>query len=77
LTASKTTGIAHVGYRASSEQGLARRVAAIEKMNCGIGWIDGDMGHGRSYRFNDPDGHIVELYYDTNGIRRRPRKSPR
>src|SRR5688572_12610390 len=49
LTASKTTGIAHVGYRASSEQGLARRVAAIEQMGCGIGWTDGDLGHGKSY----------------------------
>ncbi len=69
LTASKTTGIAHVGYRASSEQGLVRRVAAIEKMNCGIGWTEGDLGHGKSYRFNDPDGHVFEIYFDTKKYR--------
>lgn len=65
LTASNTTGVAHIGYRASSEQGLMRRVAAIEKMGCGIGWTDGDLGHGKSYRFHDPDNHVFEIYFDT------------
>ena len=37
-------------------------------MGCGIGWTDGDLGHGRAYRFTDPDGHVFELYYET-GIR--------
>jgi len=65
LTASNTTGVAHIGYRTSSEQALMRRVAAIEKMGCGIGWTEGDLGHGKSYRFNDPDGHVFEIYFDT------------
>ncbi len=66
LTASNTTGMAHCGYRTSSEAALHRRVALIEKMGLGIGWTDGDLGHGRSYRFNSPDGHVFELYWDTN-----------
>ena len=65
LTASHTTGMAHVGYRATSEAALVRRVAAIEAMDCGLGWSDGDLGHGRAYRFRSPDGHVFELYYDT------------
>jgi catechol 2,3-dioxygenase len=65
LTESDTTGMAHVGYRTTSETALQRRVAAIEAMGCGIGWTEGDLGHGRSYRFRSPDGHIFELYYDT------------
>lgn len=65
LTASRTTGMAHVGYRAASEAALARRVAAIEAMGCGIGWTEGDLGHGRAYRFRSPDGHLFEIYYDT------------
>lgn len=65
LTASDTTGVAHIGYRAASEPALLRRVAAIENMGCGIGWTEGDLGHGRSYRFNDPDGHVFEIYFDT------------
>ena len=65
LTKSDTTGVGHIGYRASSEAALMRRVKVIEEMGCGIGWVDGDMGHGRAYRFSDPDGHVFELYYDT------------
>ncbi len=65
LTESDTTGVGHVAYRATSQEALERRVAIIEAMGCGIGWTDGDMGHGRSYRFMDPDGHVFEIYYDT------------
>jgi catechol 2,3-dioxygenase len=65
LTASSTTGMAHAGYRTSSEAALERRVKVIEAMGCGIGWTEGDLGHGRSYRFRSPDGHVFELYYDT------------
>lgn len=65
LTASDTTGVGHIGYRCASPEALERRVAVIEEMGCGIGWVDGDMGHGRAYQFNDPDGHLFEIYYDT------------
>ena len=66
LTRSDTTGVGHIGYRTSSPEALERRVRVIEEMGCGIGWVDGDPGHGRAYRFTDPDGHIFELYYETN-----------
>lgn len=65
LTKSDTTGMAHCGYRTSSEAALHRRVAVIEKMGLGIGWTKGDLGHGRSYRFHSPDGHVFELYWET------------
>ncbi|TPW26726.1 catechol 2,3-dioxygenase [Pararhizobium mangrovi] len=65
LTRSKTTGVGHVAYRTSSKAALDRRVAAIEAMGCGIGWTEGDMGHGPAYRFRDPDGHVFELYWET------------
>jgi catechol 2,3-dioxygenase len=65
LTAASTTGMRNVGYRAASPQALQRRVAAIEAMGCGIGWTEGDMGHGPAYQFRDPDDHIFEIYYET------------
>jgi catechol 2,3-dioxygenase len=65
LTRSDTTGMAHCGYRTSSEAALHRRVAVIEKMGLGIGWTKGDLGHGPSYRFRSPDGHVFELYWET------------
>jgi catechol 2,3-dioxygenase len=66
LTRSDTTGVGHIGYRCDSPEALARRVAAIEAMGCGIGWTGGDLGHGPAYRFRDPDGHLFEVYWDTN-----------
>ena len=65
LTASSTTGMAHCGYRCASPQALQRRVAAIERHGLGIGWTDGDLGHGPAYRFRDPDDHVFEIYYET------------
>jgi catechol 2,3-dioxygenase len=65
LTAAGTTGIRHAGYRTSSAEALKRRVAAIERLGAGIGWGDGDLGHGPAYRFRDPDGHVFELYWET------------
>ncbi len=66
LTRAGTTGVGHIGYRASSPEALARRVAAIEASDYTVhGWVEGDMGHGRAFRFEDPFGHMFEIYYDT------------
>jgi catechol 2,3-dioxygenase len=65
LTASDKPGIGHYAWRATSPQALQRRVAAIEISSLGEGWIDGEVGHGPAYRFSDPDGHKMEIYYDT------------
>jgi catechol 2,3-dioxygenase len=64
LTESTEAGLGHTAWRATSRPALARRVAALEESGRGIGWVDGDVGHGQAYRFTDPDGHSMELYYD-------------
>src|SRR5688572_24155736 len=65
LTAAKTTGVRHTAYRAVSPEALQRRVRAIEDLGAGIGWNEGDLGHGPAYRFRDPDDHVFEIYYET------------
>lgn len=65
LTEAKQAGLGHVGWRAYSPQALDRRVQELEALGCGKGWIDGDIGHGRAYQFTDPDGHPMELYYES------------
>jgi catechol 2,3-dioxygenase len=65
LTEAPEPGLGHLALRARTPAGLADRVTAIEAAGRGIGWIDGDVGHGPAYRFTDPDGHILELYYET------------
>jgi catechol 2,3-dioxygenase len=65
LTASDKPGLRHMAWRARSAQALERRVRAIEESGYGIGWIDGDLGHGPAFQFNNPDGHLMEIYYET------------
>ena len=66
LTRADTTGVAHIGYRAASPDALDRRVAAIEASDFkSHGWVDGDDSHGRAFRFEDPFGHVFEIYHDT------------
>lgn len=66
LTRYHTTGVGHVGYRAASPEALERRVKSIEASGYKVhGWHDGDLGHGRAFCFEDPFGHVFEIYYDT------------
>jgi catechol 2,3-dioxygenase len=66
LTRHHTTGVGHIGYRASSPQDLAEQVAVIQASGYKIhGWVDGDISHGRAFRFEGPFGHIFEIYWDT------------
>lgn len=66
LTRSDRTGIGHVAYRTTSAEALMRRAALIETSGYKVhGWTTGDDSHGRAFRFEDPFGHVFELYSDT------------
>lgn len=66
LTRHHSTGIGHIGYRAASQAALMDQVAIIQASGFDThGWVDGDMGHGRAFRFSDPFGHMFEIYFDT------------
>jgi catechol 2,3-dioxygenase len=69
LTASHTSGMRHMAFRAMSQQALDRRVAAVQESGQGIGWIEGDLGHGPAFQFWDPDQHLIEIYYQTDRYR--------
>ena len=65
LTDAKTSGLGHAAFRTRSPQALERRAAALKGSGFDIGWTDGDLGHGKTFVFKDPDGHRFEIYYDT------------
>ena len=65
LTAAEKPGLGHYAWRASSPQALQRRVARLEESGLGQGWLDSNTGHGSAYRFTDPDGHVLEIYFET------------
>lgn len=76
LTASKKPGMGHMAFRARSRQALERRVAALKGSGYEIGWNDGDLGHGPAFLCRDPDGHVIELYYETEWYQAPPELKP-
>jgi catechol 2,3-dioxygenase len=69
LTAATQAGVGAIAWRTVSAEALARRAAAIERTGLGLGWSDGDFGRGPCYRFRDPDGHRMEIYYEEQRYR--------
>jgi len=60
LTAAERPGLGHIGLRVQS-------AAVLEELAKGLAgdWTDGDVHHGRTYRCLSPDGHNIELYFET------------
>jgi catechol 2,3-dioxygenase len=65
LTAAEQPGVGHIAYRTRSPEALARRVDALTAAGIEGEWLDGDVGHGPSYSFLDPDGHRFELFWES------------
>lgn len=76
LTASHTSGLGHAAFRARSPQALARRVAALRARGAEVTPQENNFGHGTGWRFLDPDGHVFELYYDTEWYEAPPALRP-
>ena len=64
ITRSDKQGLGHLGWRADSPEALEDCVAYLDSIGAGIGWVEGDLGHGKAYRFKSPDGHIHEVFWD-------------
>ena len=76
LTESDTPGIGHLALRTRSADALERRVAALRDAGIDGVWLDGDHGQGPAFRFHDPDGHQLELYWETERQRPEPGDPP-
>ncbi|MCH8291389.1 catechol 2,3-dioxygenase [Candidatus Poribacteria bacterium] len=86
ITEAEKPGLGHVGWRTTSPNALHRRVSAIEATGLGIGWSDGDVGHGPAYQFTLPDGHRMEVLWEVDyyqppeakrtKLKNRPQKRP-
>lgn len=76
LTAAKQPGLGHAALRARSPQALQRRVDALKDTEYALGWTDGDLCHGPTFLCRDPDGHNIELYYETEWYEPPPELRP-
>ena len=76
LTSAERPGIGTTSWRTTSDAALERRAAAVEASGRGEGWTDGLAGHGRTYRFSDPDGHRMAIYYESAYHEPTPSRAP-
>ncbi|WP_431285269.1 catechol 2,3-dioxygenase [Humitalea sp. 24SJ18S-53] len=65
LTASHTSGMGHAAFRTRSAQALERRIAALRAAGTEVVPHEKNFGHGTGWRFRDPDGHVFEIYWET------------
>src|SRR6516164_4041015 len=65
LTRSHTSGLGHLAFRARSEEVLQKLVRNLTENGISGEWRPAELGHGRAFRFASPDGHALELYYET------------
>jgi catechol 2,3-dioxygenase len=71
LTEAPQAGLGHVGWRTTSTAALQRRARLLATRTEGH-WIEGDLGHGAAFQFTDPDGHLMEIYYESEKYRSTP-----
>jgi catechol 2,3-dioxygenase len=69
LTRANTSGLGHVAFRTKSANILDQLVRNLEANGVHGEWLATEFGHGPAYRFPSPDGHPVELYYETEKFR--------
>jgi catechol 2,3-dioxygenase len=67
VTDAAALGVGHVAWRTSSAETLRQAVAALAASGRGLGWTAGDVGHGPSYRFQGPSGHVHEVLWEAEG----------
>jgi catechol 2,3-dioxygenase len=65
LTDSHTSGLGHVAFRTRSSATLQLMVENLERNAVKGEWRSGDFGHGAAYRLPGPDGHAIEIYFET------------
>ena len=70
LTAAKTTGVGHIGYRCRRARrrwsAASRRSERMARASAGT---TATRATARAYRFRDPDDHVFEIYYETRQLR--------
>ncbi len=64
LTAHSTSGLGHVGLRVRDPGTLQQLVARLGAHGVDGRWLEDSM-HGPAYRCETPDGHAIELYFET------------
>lgn len=65
LTGAKTSGVGHFAFRTKSADVLKNMTDYLQKNGVKGEWLKHEFGQGPAFRFPSPDGHAIELYYET------------
>jgi catechol 2,3-dioxygenase len=65
LTGAKTSGLGHIAFRTKSAVLLDAMVVYLQLNKVAGKWQEAKFGQGPSFRFASPDGHPLELYFET------------
>lgn len=65
LTARDQSGIGRTYLRAAGPDALQRRVSALEGYGSPGQWVEDELGLGPIYLTEDPDGHEIGIYWET------------
>ena len=76
LTASRTSGVGHVAFRTRSAEVLREMTDFLRQNGVAGEWREAEFGHGRAFRFPSPDGHAIELYFETERFQPRGDQVP-
>ncbi|MEV0381432.1 catechol 2,3-dioxygenase [Nonomuraea sp. NPDC050643] len=86
LTAHTTSGPGRTALRTSSAQALEARVKALEDAGLAGTWVEDEPGLGPLYVTQDPDGHEIALYWESEwyeappglrpGLKNQPQAKP-
>lgn len=76
LTASATSGVGRTYIRAAGPDALEKRIEILEGIGVTGRWVDDEIGIGRTYIVEDPDGHEIGLYWETERYRPAPGLEP-
>ena len=64
LTEGEQVGLGHIAWRADGEAQLEEAVARLSAAGVGEGWDEDPVGHGRTYRYRSPGGHLHEVLWE-------------
>ncbi|MCY0865583.1 MAG: 3,4-dihydroxyphenylacetate 2,3-dioxygenase [Sulfobacillus sp.] len=69
LTRADTPGVAHVGFRMASSEGLEALADYLVKLGLHTHWVDGEEpGIGKALRTIDPFGFPIEFFYQVDSV---------
>lgn len=76
LTAHSTSGIGRTYLRTAGPAALQRRVSALQEGGDAGRWVEDELGLGPIYLTEDPDGHAIGLYWETERYQPPPDLAP-